>query len=167
MDSAFAEVGGAIPDLSTSELNTLIQYHVVVGDVAYSLNISDGSSFETLSGDDLDFTVDESDGAVYVNNARIITPNILLENGVAHLIDQVLNPSDEYEYDLGDDGEGVPAFEDVENAEVPALTSGLPSPTNPFEPSMTFSAVSGAADVKSQGIFAGLFGIVALAAFVM
>lgn len=166
MDSAFIDVGSAISDLSTSELNTLIQYHAVVGEVRTSLDLSDDSTLETLSGDELEFTVNESDGGLYVNNARVITPNILLANGVAHLIDQVLNPSDEYEYTLDyEESEGVPAFEDADNSEIPALTSGLPTPTNAFEPTATFSAVSGASNVQSQGVFAGLFALVAIVAF--
>ncbi|KAI7003802.1 hypothetical protein KC366_g18982, partial [Hortaea werneckii] len=101
----------------------------------------------------IDITVDESDGALYANNARIITANILLSNGVAHLIDQVMNPNndntDGYDYNLDEGGAGVPAFEDAASATVPALTSGVTA-SSTFSPTSTFSAVSGAENLQSK-----------------
>jgi hypothetical protein len=61
-----------------------------------------------------------------------ITANILLSNGVAHFIDQVMNPHNEEEgyrdYELADDEhEGVPPFEGAASATILFLTPGIPS----------------------------------------
>merc|ERR1712111_317144 len=156
-NQAFINVGGQLQDLSEQELSTLLQYHVVPEMPYYTANLSDGDTLNTLAStpyeNGIDITVDESDGAVYANNARIITANILLSNGVAHLIDQVMNPNndntDGYDYTLDEGGAGVPAFENAASATVPALTSGVTA-SSTFSPTSTFSAVSGAENLQSK-----------------
>ncbi|KAI7545286.1 hypothetical protein KC331_g6303 [Hortaea werneckii] len=136
---------------------TLLQFHVVPEMPYYTTNLSDGDTLNTLAStpyeSGIDITVDENDGAVYANNARIITANILLSNGVAHLIDQVMNPNndntDGYDYTLDEGGAGVPAFENAASATVPALTSGVTA-SSTFTPTSTFSAVSGAENLQSK-----------------
>jgi len=156
-NQAFIDVGGQLQDLSEQELSTLLQYHVVPEMPYYTTNLSDGDTLNTLAStpyeNGIDITVDESDGALYANNARVITANILLSNGVAHLIDQVMNPNndntDGYDYNLDEGGAGVPAFEDAASATVPALTSGVTA-SSTFSPTSTFSAVSGAENLQSK-----------------
>lgn len=155
-NQAFIDVGGQLQDLlstSESDVSTLLQYHVVPNMPYYTTNLTDGDTLETLAQtpfqNGLDVHIDEEDGALYVNNARVITANILLSNGVAHLIDEVLNPANDddggYVYTLGDDGLGVPAFEDAASATLPALTSGIPATAvGTYAPSSTFTAASGA-----------------------
>lgn len=153
-DQAFINVGSVLQNVDAQTLETIISFHAVVDNIFYTINLSDSDTLNTLASTSydsgIDIIVDESDGALYANNARIITPNILLSNGVAHLIDEVLNPENDnpdlsWNYDLDEDeGEGVPAFEDASSASIPALTSGVPEPTSTFSPMATFSAVSGA-----------------------
>lgn len=162
-DQAFVDVGSALQDLDSTQLETIIAFHAVVDGVHYSINLSDSDTLNTLAQTDytnsLDITVDENDGALYVNNARVITPNILLKNGVAHLIDEVLNPENDddaygFDYSLdGADGEGVEAFESASSATIPALTSGIAAQTSTFTPTATFSAVSGADNSHKHSFF--------------
>ncbi|KAK0383985.1 hypothetical protein NLU13_8074 [Sarocladium strictum] len=49
-------------------------------------------SVPSFQGADLTITVAE-DGSAWVNGAKILFPNVLLFNGVAHIFDGVLNPS--------------------------------------------------------------------------
>ncbi|KAI7565311.1 hypothetical protein D0864_07423 [Hortaea werneckii] len=157
-NQAFIDVGEQLQGLSGQELSTLLQFHVVPEMPYYTTNLSDGDSLNTLAStpyeNGIDITVDESDGALYANNARVIVADILLSNGVAHLIDQVMNPNndnpDGYDYTL-DEGSavGVPAFEDAASATVPALTSGVTA-SSTFSPTSTFSAVSGAENLQSK-----------------
>lgn len=43
------------------------------------------ASIESVQGNDLTLSVE--DGAVFVNSAKVVIPNIILTNGVAHVID--------------------------------------------------------------------------------
>lgn len=154
-DQAFISVGGNLADLFPEELASVVRFHVVPGQTLYTTNLTDGDTLSTLADttydSGIDVSVNEDDGALYVSNARVITPNILLANGVAHLIDQTLNVQEDdanylYSYTApGANGVGISGFEDAESATIPALTSGLPTPTSAFTPTATFTAVSGAA----------------------
>jgi hypothetical protein len=60
-----------------------------------------------------------------------ITANVLLSNGVAHLIDQVMNPHNDeegyHDYELADDDQAaVPSFEGTASATISSLTPGIP-----------------------------------------
>ena len=49
------------------------------------------TSLSTLQGGDVRITITD-DGAVFVNDARVINADILIDNGVLHIIDEVLSP---------------------------------------------------------------------------
>ncbi|KAI6798230.1 hypothetical protein KC332_g16199 [Hortaea werneckii] len=157
-DQAFIDVGAQLKDLSSQELSTLMRFHVATEMPYYTTNLSDGDTLNTLANTNyesgISISIDESDGALYANNARVITANILLSNGVAHLIDEVMNPENDnsdygYDYSLDEGGAGVPAFEDAASATIPSLTSGV-TVSSTFSPTGTFSAVSGAENLQSN-----------------
>ena len=80
--------------LDPSNINSLqdiLLYHVLPG--AYpSSSLSPGtSSVTTLNEDDVTITVSE-DGGVMVNNANVITADVMACNGVVHVVDTVLLP---------------------------------------------------------------------------
>ena len=59
---------------------------VVNGTVGYSSTLKNGTSLTTLSGGKLTITIDN--GNVFVNDAKVITPDVLVANGVVHVIDK-------------------------------------------------------------------------------
>jgi hypothetical protein len=66
----------------------------VQGAVGYSTTLSNNTKLPTLAGEqELTITID-TEGAVFVNNARVINSDILIANGVLHVIDTVLNPAE-------------------------------------------------------------------------
>lgn len=83
-DEAFAAIGSVTGDLSEEQLSQILQYHVVQGTVGYSSDLSN-ISLETVEGSDVRITV--NDEGVYVNNAKVIIPDVLVANGVVHVID--------------------------------------------------------------------------------
>ncbi|KAK9764250.1 hypothetical protein K7432_008401 [Basidiobolus ranarum] len=89
-DAAFA--AAKLDSVSNDQLNNLIKYHIVTPAVLYSTNLTDGTSF--TSGQGARLNIHTKDGNLYVNNARIVTPNVLTNNGVVHVIDAVLNPNE-------------------------------------------------------------------------
>jgi len=64
----------------------------VVPAVAFSTYIKDGEKVPTLEGDSLTLRI--SGGCVYVNKARVEAANVIVPDGVVHVIDAVLLPKD-------------------------------------------------------------------------
>jgi len=84
--------------MSVSELVALLNYHVVNGTstangsqpfVGYQSNLADGMTMKTTQGRNV--TITEADNSVFINSARVLQPDILLSNGVLHVIDNVLD----------------------------------------------------------------------------
>ena len=87
-NAAWQATGLAIDNLTSDTLATLLQGHVIQGTVAYSSLISN-RSYDTLTGS-LDVTV--SGQTIFVGAAKVVSPDILLSNGVLHIVDRVLTP---------------------------------------------------------------------------
>ncbi|MEF8817530.1 MAG: fasciclin domain-containing protein [Salinibacter sp.] len=66
----------------------VVNYHVVQGAAVTSDQLSDGDTFTTLQGDQIEVTLE--DGNVFVEGAQVTTPDVEADNGVAHVIDDVL-----------------------------------------------------------------------------
>ena len=84
-NEAFQVIGSALANASISDLQTILGYHVISGTVAYSALIANGS-VKTLQGNNVTLTI--VDGKVFVNQAQVIVPDVLVANGVVHVIDR-------------------------------------------------------------------------------
>ena len=98
-DQAFTDAGIDLASFDNDEANAtlvdILTYHVLNGAVD-SASVTDGLSVEALNGDNLDFAV--VNGTVLVNDATVITADVVSSNGVIHVIDKVLlPPADELE----------------------------------------------------------------------
>ena len=95
-DQAFADAGIDLAALDTAEgketLTEILLSHVVAGAVP-AANVSDCMTADTVSGHTLSFSVGES---VMVNGATVTTADVMTSNGVIHVIDTVLTPTDAY-----------------------------------------------------------------------
>ena len=89
-DDAFALVGDL--DLNdTDALTTILNRHVAFG--AYmAADVANMTTITTLEGSDL--TIEVGDEGVLVNGARIVQTDIVCSNGVVHIIEAVLMPSE-------------------------------------------------------------------------
>lgn len=103
-DAAIAALVAAL-DITADELLALetlgdiLKYHVV-GAAALSTDLSDGQSLTTLQGSDVQISIDTG---VMVNDANVIVPNLVADNGVVHVIDAVLSlPSGVDQVNLAD-----------------------------------------------------------------
>lgn len=123
-NAAFSEIASATENLTTEALASILQGHVVQGTVAYSSTLSN-MTIETVDGNSVNITV-TGNGTVYVDNARVVIPNVLIANGVVHVIDGVLNPNaTDTSYN-----NTAPAFSGASSVsdQVP-YTSGVATPT--------------------------------------
>jgi transforming growth factor-beta-induced protein len=93
-DDAFAKLpAGTVEDLLKPEnkdkLVAILTYHVVPGKVLAS-QVTKIDSAKTVNGQSLAISV--IDGAVMVDNAKVLKTDILCSNGVIHVIDSVVLP---------------------------------------------------------------------------
>ena len=69
----------------------MLNYHVVNGShfVGYSANLTNGTQMSTRQGGKITFTF--ASNSLFVNSARVLQQDILLSNGVLHVLDNVLD----------------------------------------------------------------------------
>jgi transforming growth factor-beta-induced protein len=80
--------------LARDELETILLYHVVEGEIlAEDVVTLDGESVETLAGETVQISVEGE--TVMVNNATVTATDVQASNGVIHVIDTVLLPPEE------------------------------------------------------------------------
>lgn len=88
-----------LADFNTTELQNLLavilQYHVIAGTTAFSTDLSDGQTLNTLLAD-ASLTVSR-DGGVFIQDATDVDAEVILAdvettNGIVHVIDKVLLP---------------------------------------------------------------------------
>ncbi|KAM3066312.1 hypothetical protein ACMFMG_003177 [Clarireedia jacksonii] len=90
-NQAFGNIANLVGSLSTEQLASILSYHVINGTVGYSTDLKNGSSLTTLGGGDVHVTIEN--GSVFVDSAKVLIPDVLVANGVVHVIDNVLNPN--------------------------------------------------------------------------
>lgn len=82
-----------------------------------------------LAGGDLKITISEGD--VFVNSAKVLIPDVLVANGVIHVIDNVLNPNNTMAMPEPTAEVQSAAFEGATSTDnLGSLTSGVPTPTS-------------------------------------
>ena len=93
-DQAFTDAGIDLASLDTPEgkaiLSDILLYHVVAGNVPSSA-VTECMSADAVNGQPLSFTVN---GGVMVNGANVTLADVDTSNGVIHVIDKVLTPTD-------------------------------------------------------------------------
>jgi uncharacterized surface protein with fasciclin (FAS1) repeats len=95
-DAAFAKLpAGTVENLlkpeNKAKLQRILTYHVVAGKVM-AADVVKLRSAKAVSGDTL--AIVTRDGGVTIGSAKVVTTDIGASNGVIHVIDSVLLPSD-------------------------------------------------------------------------
>ncbi|KAJ3511180.1 hypothetical protein NMY22_g15735 [Coprinellus aureogranulatus] len=93
-DAAFAAAGidptaHDSPDDAAAAIDAL-KYHVIIGDLRYSTAVEDGQDYQTLLG--VPVTVHKKDGQLLINDVPVEQGNVIVANGVAHVLSGVLVP---------------------------------------------------------------------------
>lgn len=99
-DEAFAALpAGTVDNLlkpeNKAQLAAILSYHVVGQQITSDQIPAATTEVETLKGEgDRTITVVKSDSGVTVDGANVVTADIKADNGVIHVIDKVILPSD-------------------------------------------------------------------------
>lgn len=91
-DEAFAKLpAGTVEALlkDTAKLKQILLYHVVAGNVT-AKKVTGMKSAKSVQGSPIQITA--KNGKVMVNNANVVTTDIMATNGVIHVIDTVIMP---------------------------------------------------------------------------
>lgn len=93
-DQAFVDFGADLESIDPAELQSVLAYHVIDQEIMSSDLEPGENTVTTLEGSELTVTVAD-DGTVTVGDGATVTnPDVEVgENGVVHVIDQVLQPS--------------------------------------------------------------------------
>lgn len=92
-NQAFASVASALENVTAAGLASLMKYHLVQGNWpdfyigARGWTFGQNTTLTTMNGESITITT-KSDGTTFVNSAQVITPNLLVANGVVHVIDK-------------------------------------------------------------------------------
>ncbi|KAH8595200.1 FAS1 domain-containing protein [Bisporella sp. PMI_857] len=164
-NEAFSAAGSAFANATNEKLTSVLSYHVIQGTVGYS-SILTNSTLKTVQGGDV--TISILNGSVYVNSAKVIIPNVLVSNGVVHVIDGVLNPENTSAAPNPSTTEvAFPGATSVSNNPLTSVT-GTPSATisSSVIQAATSSSTAGAARALETGVI-GLGALFGAAAIVM
>lgn len=82
-----AALGGGPPDAAA--LKDIIETHVAKGSL-FASDILSKDSLDMYNGKTV--SIEKSNGDVFVGGAKVILPNVILRNGVMHVLDKVLAP---------------------------------------------------------------------------
>lgn len=94
-DSAMDLVGGSLEKLNGTQLARIMGYHVVPNQILTSGDLANGTVLQTLSHGGATangLLIRQAGNNKYVNSAQIVQSNILIANGIMHIISDVLNP---------------------------------------------------------------------------
>lgn len=148
-NDAIQAIGSGLANLSTSQISDILNYHIVASTgspIGYSSNLKNGTKLQTLGNQSLEITTGK--GGIFVNNARVVTADILIANGVLHIIDAVLNPTNQSMANASASA-GSPAFSGASSVSQAPYTSGLPSATTTIPAGVTSAAGDGAPSSSS------------------
>ncbi|KAJ4382077.1 hypothetical protein N0V86_002405 [Didymella sp. IMI 355093] len=146
---AFSDIGSVLANASVEDIANILTYHVVNGTVGYSSGLENGTVLTALNGNELTITIGE-EGRIFVNNARVTVADVLVANGVVHVIDEVLNPGNATIANPSEE-EGEGAFPGATPVSELPFTSGQPSATTSINQEATGSAAAPGASSSSTG----------------
>ncbi|KAL8643049.1 MAG: hypothetical protein Q9228_000345 [Teloschistes exilis] len=90
-NAAFLALGSTLQSMPLQQLRRILDYHIVnASTVGYSSNLPNGTVLRTRSGQNL--TITFASNSLFVNQARVIQQDLLIANGVMHVIDNFLSP---------------------------------------------------------------------------
>lgn len=145
-NDAFTALGSAITSMTSDDLASVMDYHLVPNQLAFSTALTNGSKWLTQQGENI--TILHSGNNVYINSAQLLTSDILIANGVLHVIDNVLNPQGPNALPNPQIASQVPAFASASAVYSLPFTSAIPC-TSSCPVTSTSGSSTGSAGAKA------------------
>lgn len=138
---AFEKIGSTVTSIDEQSLSSLINYHIIVGQGGpfYTSSFSNGTVFTSLQGQNI--TLRQASNSNFVNSARVLQTDLLIANGVMHVIDNVLNPNGTGAVPDPAVGPQAPAMTGTSLADTP-FTDIIPSLTSTVSIASTTSSTT-------------------------
>ncbi len=92
-NAAFQQLAGTFAKMDKDTLKRVLRYHIVPGQVSHIWELKNTTVLNTADKGN-NVTITRHTNFIYVNAAEIIQTDILISNGLVHMIDNVLNPLD-------------------------------------------------------------------------
>lgn len=97
LDTALAAVGGNLEHLDVDHLQRVFGYHIIPDKVLVSSALTNDSVLQTLAQGASNqstesVTIRQAGNNKYINAVQLAQPDILLANGILHIVSGVLNP---------------------------------------------------------------------------
>jgi len=158
-NSAFAKIGSVLANASESDVADILSYHVVNDTLGYSSDLKNGT---LTASDGTKLNIAIYNGTVFVNEAKVIIPNVLIANGVAHVIDAVLNPEKSSATANPTASTQEAGFSGASSVSDVPFTSGIPEGTAQATGLAPSTSTEGAAQATAAIALGALFGGAAL-----
>jgi len=131
-DAAFEALGITAEELlANPALADILTYHVLPQEADSQLVATlDGSSVATVNGQSVDISV--VDGQIMINEATVVSADLVADNGIVHVIDAVLLPPDVAEalgVAMADDMDDEMAEDTTTTTEATTTTTEAMAPT--------------------------------------
>ncbi|KAI9767504.1 MAG: hypothetical protein M1839_004492 [Geoglossum umbratile] len=88
-NDAFLQAGSPDKNLAVADLSKALLFHTL-SEPVYTSFLKDGQTFQTLTNDTVAVSI--KNGSIYFNNARLVEPNVITNNGLIHILDSVMMP---------------------------------------------------------------------------
>jgi uncharacterized surface protein with fasciclin (FAS1) repeats len=150
VNDGFAAVQDSLSSLSNDELSEVLKYHIIPGTIGYYDTLKNGTTLTTLNGQNLTVFITDA-GDMFINGAGIVYVDLIVANGVVHLLDNVLNPNATIVLPVNGTEDGVPGFQTSKNASATA-----PSASQSTGVAASASVMAGAATSLQNGAFAAV-----------
>jgi hypothetical protein len=148
----FQRIGSALANLSMEQVTNVLKYHVVTGAIGYSSSLTNNKKITTTHGSNVTITV--GNGGTFVNNARIVLSDVLIANGVIHVIDEVMNPTNQTIANAAA-GQGTPVYEGATAVSDSPFASGQPTPSTSIISNISATPTSSATPDNPSGLSTG------------
>ncbi|KAK4186323.1 FAS1 domain-containing protein [Podospora australis] len=90
-NTAFQSISSSLSALSESSLRDVLKYHIIPNNVIPSSGFLNGTTLSPLLGKESKIFITQIGNNLYFNRAQMLQADILLANGVLHMIDNVLS----------------------------------------------------------------------------
>ena len=108
-DQAFIDAGINLAALNTEEgkatLTDILLHHVFISDSIWASQIEDGQMVSMANGDNI--TLSKADGTIMIGDSTVTGADVLVSNGIIHVVDKVIMPPSDEVNDASDETEGA------------------------------------------------------------